>query len=116
MSAYAMANLFPTGLNEDILTYIEQIQDTFAAFGGRFLVHGARAEVVEGEWPGDIIVVEFPDMDSLKAWYASPAYREILSLRKDHIEGNLLFVDGVAADYDGRKTAAELRAAMAPGR
>ncbi|WP_409473650.1 DUF1330 domain-containing protein [Streptomyces sp. HC307] len=116
MSAYAICNLFPTGMNKDILTYIEQVQDTFASFGGRFLVHGARAEVVEGEWPGDIIVVEFPDMDRLKAWYASPAYQEILPLRKDHIEGNLLFVDGVAADYDAKKTAAELRAAIGPGR
>ncbi|GGN93121.1 hypothetical protein GCM10011579_091560 [Streptomyces albiflavescens] len=116
MSAYAMCNLFPTGLNEDILTYIEKVQDTFAMFGGRFLVHGARTEVVEGEWPGDVVVVEFPDMDSVKAWYASPAYQEILPLRTDHIEGSLLFVDGVAADYDARRTAAELRAATAPGR
>jgi uncharacterized protein (DUF1330 family) len=116
MSAYAICNLFPTGMNEDILTYIERVQDTFAAFGGRFLVHGKEAEVVEGEWPGSIIVAEFPDMDSLKAWYASPAYQEILPLRTDHIEGKLLFVDGVAADYDAKETAAALRTAMTPGR
>ncbi|MFE0105504.1 DUF1330 domain-containing protein [Streptomyces sp. NPDC059009] len=113
MSAYVICNLFPTTMNEDIVTYIERVQDTFGPYGGRFLVHGGTSEVVEGEWAGDMIVVEFPDMGSLKEWYASAAYQEIVRLRTDHIRGNMMFVDGVAEDYDARRTAAALRATLA---
>ena len=67
-------------------------------------------QVLEGEWPGTVVVVEFPDLAAAHAWYASPAYREILPLRTDNIEGSTLIVDGVAPGYDAGRTAARLRA------
>ena len=33
-----------------IIEYLERIDVTLAPFGGRFRVHGARPEVLEGEW------------------------------------------------------------------
>ncbi|MER5179924.1 DUF1330 domain-containing protein [Streptomyces sp. NPDC002896] len=112
MTAYAIGHLRPTGMNEDILTYMERIQSTMDPFGGRFLVHGAPTlEVKEGSWPGAIVIIEFPDMDSARGWYASPAYQEILPLRTRHIEGEVILVDGVGSGYDASATAARLRAA-----
>ncbi|MEU9105455.1 DUF1330 domain-containing protein [Streptomyces xanthophaeus] len=111
MTAYAIAHIRPETMNEDVLRYIEEIQATLEPFGGRFLVHGAEVEVLEGPFPGTVVMVGFPDIERARAWYASPAYQELLPLRTDHIAGTLVLVEGVPAGYDARKTAAHLRAA-----
>ncbi|WP_433788720.1 DUF1330 domain-containing protein [Actinoplanes sp. CA-252034] len=109
MTAYAVAHLHTPSNHEDVLTYIESIQETMEPYGGRFLVHGADVEVVEGVWPGALVVLSFPDMASAHDWYASPAYQRILPLRTDHIAGDVVLAEGVGPDYDARTTAAALR-------
>lgn len=53
MTAYAIAALRNTTVpNEEVFDYMERIQSTLDPFGGRFLVHGARLEDIEGAWPG----------------------------------------------------------------
>ena len=52
-------------------------------------------EVLEGEWPGVLVVIGFPDLDAARAWYYSPAYQEILPLRTRNSDGVTLIVDGV---------------------
>jgi uncharacterized protein (DUF1330 family) len=111
--AYAIAHLRDVRMNDDVLEYIERIQDTLDPFGGRFLVHGATVEVREAPWPGTIVVIEFPDIESARAWYESPAYQEILHLRTEHTDASAILVEGVAPGYDARRTAAALRAASA---
>ncbi|MGI5445639.1 DUF1330 domain-containing protein [Streptomyces sp. CA-243310] len=112
MTAYALAHLRPVPMNDEILRYIEEIQATMDPFGGRFLVHGREVEVKEGPFPGTVVLISFPDMDRAHAWYDSPAYQAILSLRTDNIPGEIIFVDGVAPDYDARLTAAQWREAL----
>ncbi|MFJ3925862.1 DUF1330 domain-containing protein [Streptomyces sp. NPDC090022] len=109
MTAYAVAHIRPTQLNEDILTYIEAIQATLDPFGGRFLVHGAEVEVLEGPFPGTVVMIAFPGMEGARAWYTSEAYQAILPLRTRHMEGEVVLVEGVPAGYDAGKTAARLR-------
>ncbi|MEW2381399.1 DUF1330 domain-containing protein [Micromonospora sp. NPDC047707] len=114
MTAFAVAHLrTPNFDHEDIHRYLELIQATLDPFGGRFRVHGPQIEVIEGEWPGTIVIIEFPDRESVRAWYDSPAYREILPLRTRHVEGSAIIVDGVPPDYDAARTAAYLRAQAA---
>lgn len=109
MTAYAIAHLHTTADHEDVYTYIERIQDTMDPFGGRFLVHGTPVEVVEGEWPGALVMISFPDLTAAHEWYASAAYREILHLRTDHIGGDVILAEGVTPGYDARETAARMR-------
>ncbi len=111
MTAYALAHLRTPTAHPDVLDYIERIQDTLDPYGGRFLVHGAEVEVLEGEWPGTVVIIEFPDAGAARSWYASAAYREILPLRTRHIAGDTLIVAGVGPGYDARRTAATLRGA-----
>lgn len=111
MPAYALAHLYEIAPHPDVFDYIERIQSTMDPFGGRFVVHGADPEVIEGEWPGTVVIIEFPDLERARAWYASPAYQEILHLRTDHIPGTAILVDGVGPGYDAAATAAHLRAA-----
>ncbi|MGW2472002.1 DUF1330 domain-containing protein [Streptomyces sp. NPDC001665] len=115
MTAYAIAHLYPEGRpNAEVIDYIGRIQSTLDPYGGRFLVHNTPVEVVEGAWPGAVVVIGFPSIGQARAWYASPAYQELVPLRARNMAGDLVLVDGVVADYDPRATAAALRADVAP--
>ena len=113
MTAYAIAHLRNLNINDEVLEYLECIQETMAPFGARFLVHNRKVEVMEGQWPGTVVLVEFPDVERARAWYASPGYQAILPLRTRHIDGDIILVEGVGPDYDARLTARDLRAAAA---
>ena len=113
MAAYALAHLRTPTINDDVLEYLERIQATLDPFDGRFIVHGSQVEVIEGQWPGTVVIIEFPDVAAVKAWYASPEYRAILPLRTDHIEGSAIIVEGVRPGYQAAITAAALRRQLA---
>ncbi|MFC4145723.1 DUF1330 domain-containing protein [Micromonospora mangrovi] len=100
MSAFALAHLRTPQVNDDIVEYLEKIQATLDPYQGVFRVHGPEPEVIEGEWPGTVVIIEFPDAERARAWYASPAYQEILPLRLRHIEGSAIIVEGVGPNYD----------------
>jgi uncharacterized protein (DUF1330 family) len=113
MTAYAIAHLYNPHAHSDIVEYLERIQGTLDPYGGRFLVHGATVEVVEGPWPGTIVIIGFPGMAEARAWYDSPGYQEILPLRTDNIDGITILVDGVGPGYDPSGLAVGMRAALA---
>jgi uncharacterized protein (DUF1330 family) len=67
-----------------------------AQYGGRYLVRGGGANLIEGDLPPKtIIVVEFPTMERLREWYASPEYAEALKVRRTALDRRLVFVEGV---------------------
>ncbi|GAA4692401.1 DUF1330 domain-containing protein [Streptomyces youssoufiensis] len=110
MTAYGFAHLRSRRNHSDIIEYLERIQATLDPFAGRFVIHGPPAEVLEGTWPGSMVLIEFPSLADARAWYDSPAYQAILRLRTDHIEGDVLLVEGVGPDYDPTERARVLRA------
>ena len=75
--------------------YSAGVPATIAAFGGKFLVRGAQADVAEGTWASKrLVILEFESMDRLKAWFNSPEYADLKKLRKTASKGNLIFADG----------------------
>lgn len=99
MPSYAIGLLRSVRRGPAIAEYIARIDATLQPFQGRFLVHRATPEPVEGAWPGAVIIIEFPDRAAVRAWYDSPAYQAILPLRLDNAEGDVCFVDGVPEGY-----------------
>src|ERR1700736_1333782 len=69
-----------------------------AQFGGRYLVRGAGADVIEADWPEEepppqtVIVAEFPSMKALKDWYTSPQYAEAFAFRAAAVKRRMIFV------------------------
>ncbi|CAL9496336.1 DUF1330 domain-containing protein [Streptomyces griseomycini] len=114
MPAYAIAHLRDAAAHPEIAEYIERITATFEPYGGRFLVHGAQHEVKEGDWPGHVVLIGFPGIAEARAWWDSPAYREIAPLRSRHIEGDVILVEGVPEDYDPARTAQAVRDQVTP--
>ena len=113
ITAYVIAHLQEAAPHPEIAEYMERISGTFAPYGGRFLVHATRHEVMEGSWPGHVVMIGFPSLDQARVWWASPAYREIAPLRSRHIDGDIIVVDGVAAGYDPTPAARAVRDALA---
>ena len=101
MPAYAVAIVRETRFGPEIREYLQRIDDTLVPFSGTYRVHGGPYLPLEGSWSGDLIVIEFPSMEAATAWYESPAYRAIRSLRTDNTEGDVLLVHGVPEGHKG---------------
>ncbi|HEY0879556.1 MAG TPA: DUF1330 domain-containing protein [Zeimonas sp.] len=67
------------------------------AAGGRFLVRGGPHEVLEGNWqPSRMVLAEFPDVASARAFYDSVQYREARAKRAGATEYfHMVVVQGV---------------------
>jgi uncharacterized protein (DUF1330 family) len=47
-----------------------------------------------GRWePGRLVIIEFPDMPALKAWYHSPEYAPVRELRFGSASSTLVAMD-----------------------
>lgn len=80
-------------------TYRAQVPATLEPYGGEFIVRGGDMEILAGEWAVPrVVVLKFPDMDSAKAWHASPEYEGPMALRKASANVNMIVVDGLDAD------------------
>lgn len=101
MPAYAVAVIRETRFNDEVVEYLRRIDETLAPFSGRYLVHGGPYEPLEGSWPGDLVVIEFPSMEMARGWYNSDAYAAIRTLRTANTEGDVLLAQGVAEGHKG---------------
>nr|WP_272214394.1 DUF1330 domain-containing protein [Marinicella sp. W31]MDC2879997.1 DUF1330 domain-containing protein [Marinicella sp. W31] len=99
MTCYAIGHLRNIEMGPEIIAYLQAIDTTLAPFEGRFIIHGGRKHPLEGSFAGDLIAIGFPDLARTEAWYASPAYQEILPFRSDNAEGEVFMVEGVGADH-----------------
>lgn len=95
MAAYALLDVEirdPTGFAE----YRKLVPATIAEFGGRFLARGGATEVLEGGWiPNRLVILEFADVATLKAWYHSPEYQRLLELRTRTATSDFVIIQGV---------------------
>lgn len=75
--------------------YRRQVLPLVQRHGGRFIVRGGAHETLEGPWrPARLVVIEFPDMAALTAWYRSPEYEKLIALRQGASRGSLIAVEG----------------------
>jgi len=76
--------------------YRAAVPATLAAYGGKFIVRGGRAETLEGDWePGRIVVVEFESVEKAKAWWSSQDYAAPKQLRQSASVTKMIVVEGV---------------------
>jgi uncharacterized protein (DUF1330 family) len=65
--------------------YRVKVGPMIANHGGRYLTKGGSHRFPEGgHWkPERVVIIEFPDMAALHAWYDSAEYQPLMALRKD---------------------------------
>ncbi|MDX8541453.1 DUF1330 domain-containing protein [Mesorhizobium abyssinicae] len=95
MAAYLIADVDVT----DAATFEEykrEVPATEARHGGRYLARGGATRVLEGDWdPHRLVIVEFPDMASLTAWYDSPEYERLKEIRFRSARTRIIAIEGI---------------------
>ena len=95
MPAYVIADVREVRDVDTLLEYRRRNTDAVANHGGRFVVRGGDATLLEGEWPTQrIVVMEFPDADAARAWWESEEYEAIKPLRRGASDTNIILVEG----------------------
>ena len=76
--------------------YVAATPAIIEKFGGRFIARGGESVTLEGpEENRRVVIVEFPALDNIREFYASPEYKEAMKLREGAAEMELLGVAGV---------------------
>jgi len=70
-------------------------------FGGRYVALGGEVKVLEGDWhPRRTIVIEFPDMSALTAFYESEEYAKLRPIRWASADSRLVAIETLAEPVD----------------
>ncbi len=95
MAAYVIAQIEVID-PEKFEEYRRQVPATIEAYGGRYIVRGGDSETLEGTWePKRVVILEFPDRATAKAWWASEAYGPVRAIRERAARTKLIAIDGV---------------------
>ena len=94
MAAYVIAEVDITD-PVSYRAYAAIVPATIAQYGGRFMVRGGAAEVLEGDWPTlRRVIIEFPSTEAARAWWDSPEYAKPKALRRAASHGRLILLEG----------------------
>ncbi len=75
--------------------YIKRVVPMIERFGGRYLTKGDAHRILEGDWrPERLVIIEFPDMAALNAWFDAPEYRPLKALRQGAAQDWMVALEG----------------------
>jgi uncharacterized protein (DUF1330 family) len=75
--------------------YRSKVAPMIERYGGRYLTRGGSHQILDGDWkPTRVVIIEFPDMASLKAWYHSAEYQPLIGLRRGAGTDVLIAIEG----------------------
>jgi uncharacterized protein (DUF1330 family) len=78
--------------------YRTKVDPIIAKHGGRYITRPGSHVVLEKEnavWqPERVVIIEFPDMAALNAWYHSPEYQPLITLRQAAATDMLITLEG----------------------
>ena len=95
MPAYMIARINVTD-PEQYEVYKSLAPIAIKKYGGRYLTRGGAMETLEGpEETLRVVVLEYPDMETAKAFYDSPEYRKARDARKNAADGQFVLLEGL---------------------
>jgi uncharacterized protein (DUF1330 family) len=68
--------------------YLKQTMPFIEKHGGRYLTKAGTHEMLEGQRPSRVVVVEFPD------WYNDPGYQPLIAKRHAAARSVMIAVEG----------------------
>lgn len=78
--------------------YRVKVGPLIAKHGGRYITKPGSHDVLEkgnAVWqPQRVVIVEFPDLAALQAWYQSPEYAPLIEIRRQSAKDMLITLDG----------------------
>ena len=83
MSVYLVSVCEITNMNDNLKSYAQKSAELITKYGGSYVVRGPSIEVLEGTQLNNksLIIAEFPDVESIKAFLGGDDYQAIRHLR-----------------------------------
>ena len=75
--------------------YLKQTIPFIEKHGGRYLTKAGSHEMLEGEAPTRVVIVEFPSKAAIKAWYNDPDYRPLIAKRHAVTRSVMIALEGL---------------------
>src|SRR5580693_10489965 len=76
--------------------YLAKVVPMVERFGGRYLTKAGSHEILEGDWrPNRVVIIEFPDIASIKNWYQAPEYQPLIALRRSAATDVMIMLEGL---------------------
>jgi uncharacterized protein (DUF1330 family) len=73
------------------LAYRSKVPETLVPWGGELILRGKKVEVLGGEYQHtDNVVIHFPNNEELNKWFYSEAYQELIPLRNEAADVDLI--------------------------
>jgi uncharacterized protein (DUF1330 family) len=95
MSTYIVFTRESTRDASELEMYSQKVGSTLDGHPVTVLAAYGRHEVLEGPEVEGVVILEFPSFEEAKAWYGSPAYREVREHRFRGSDYRALIVEGV---------------------
>ena len=74
--------------------YLKQTIPFIEKHGGRYLTKAGTHEMLEGQRPSRVVIVEFPSKQAIKDWYNDPGYRPLVAKRHATARSVMIAVEG----------------------
>lgn len=94
MSAYFIANI---RIKDEAAysRYLAEVDTVFDRFNGKYITVEENPIVLEGQWRySRLVLIWFPDLESLRRWYGSEEYQRILKYRLEGAVCDTFVVQG----------------------
>ncbi len=95
MATYVVFTRESTTNASELETYSQKVGDTLAGHPVTVLAAYGRQEVLEGPAVEGVVILEFPSFEAAKAWYDSPAYREVREHRFRGADYRAVIIEGL---------------------
>ncbi|MFZ1774829.1 MAG: DUF1330 domain-containing protein [Rhizobiaceae bacterium] len=82
---------------DDYEAYKAKARAIAESFGGKYRARGGELEVIDSQlWsPTRLVIIEFPDMASAKAFAHSPEYAPVAAIRHASAKSTVVILDGM---------------------
>ena len=95
MATYIVFTRESTRDAAELATYSQKVGGALAGHPLKVLAAYGQQEVLEGPPVEGVVILEFPTFAAAKAWYDSPAYREVRQHRFRGAEYRAVIVEGL---------------------
>lgn len=95
MPTYIVFTRESTQDQAELDTYQSKVAATFEGHPIKILAAYGAQQVLEGDAPEGVVVVEFPSTEAARGWYDSPEYQEVRKHRFRGATYRAVLVEGV---------------------
>lgn len=75
--------------------YKAKVPALMCKHGGEYLVRGGNTHIIEGGWrPSRLVLLRFPDKESVEAFFSDPEYESLKELRHRVAKTDIVMVEG----------------------